>query len=223
MIQASTDIATGSQTQSYIRSEFPIATPVLMCTLHILFYGRPEIIGKLRSLNHHMNFRIKATHSIGGAYNIIFRNRCTEYTGFAEFLLHTFGYIKHASFFPVCHILSPNKGIGIIAEFSFQCFINGIDQKSLLPFRLMCTIFIFLWLIRFGHYKIINAFRIGSGSSQSLPVGSRQFFLCISFYLLQFFLGQTFITQQHPAELHQGISIFHIFQFILIPIQGVLI
>ena len=144
-----------------------------MSTLHILFYGRPEIVCKLSSFYHYMDFRVKAAHTIGCTYNIIFGNRCAEYTRLAKFLLHAFGHIKDPAFFSVCHILSPDKGIRIMAEFRFQCFINCIDQESLLSFFLMSTFFVFLRLIRFGHHKIVNAFRIRFRGSQRLAVGSR--------------------------------------------------
>ena len=173
-----------------------------MRTFYILFYGRPEVISKLRSLYHDMDFRIKAAHSVGGAYNIIFGNRRTEHTGFAEFLLHTFGDIKHTAFLSVCYVLSPDKRIGIVAEFGFQCLVNGIYQEGLFALCFMSTFFVLLGLIRIGHHKIVDTLRIRIGSSQRFSVGSRQFFLCVSFDLLQLFFCQAFVTQQHPAEFH---------------------
>ena len=218
MIKSSANITTGSQTQGDVRSKLSIATPIFMRTFHILFDSRPKIIGKLRSFYHNMNLGIKATHSISCTYNIIFSYRGTEHTCFPKFLLHTFRYIKHTAFFLIGNILPPDKRIGIMTKFRFQCFVNRIDQESLFPFRIMSSILIFLRLVRFRHYKIINTLRIRIGSSQSFPVGNRQLFFSISFYLLQSFFSQTLVAQQHSSKFHQRVGILHIFQFVLIPV-----
>lgn len=90
-----------------------------MCTFYILFYGRPEIVSKFRPFYHDMDFRVKAAHSVSCTHNIIFRNRCAEYTCITKLLLHTFSHIKHTAFFLVCYILSPDKRIGVMTEFGF--------------------------------------------------------------------------------------------------------
>ena len=224
VIESTTDITTGSQTQSYIRDELSVATPIFMSTFHILFYGRPEIVGKLRTFYHYPDFRIKTAHTICCADNIIFGNRCTEYTSFTKFLLHSFGYIEHAPFIPIGNILPPDEGIRIMAKLRFQRFIDGSYKEFLLSFCLtMCSIFIFFRFVRFRQYIVENGFRIGIGSCQRLTIGSSQVFLCFLFYFFQLFFGETLVTQQHPAELQQRISLFHISQFIFIPVQSIFV
>ena len=194
-----------------------------MRTFYILLDGRPKVIGKLRSFYYYMNFRVKAAHSVGCTYDIIFGNRRTEYTGVTKLLLHSFRHIEYTAFFLIRHVLSPNKSIGIVTEFGFQCFINGVDHEGLFAFCLMRTVFVLLRLIRFGHYEIVDAFWVRFGSSQSLPVGSGQFFFGYRFYLLQFFFSQTLIAKQHPAEFHQRVSFLYVFQFVFIPVEGMLV
>ena len=141
-----------------------------MCTFYILFYGRPEIVSKFRPFYHDMDFRVKAAHSVSCTHNIIFRNRCAEYTCITKLLLHTFSHIKHTAFFLVCYILSPDKRIGVMTEFSFQRFVNGVHHKSFLSFCLMDTFFILLRLIRFGYHKVIDTLGIRIGSRQGLSI-----------------------------------------------------
>ena len=171
-----------------------------------------------------MYFRVEATHTIGCTYDIIFGNRCTEYTGIAKLLLHAFGDIKYASFFFVCHILSPDKGIGIASELRFQCFINSSHHKSLLSFYLLVSsIRVLLRFIRFRQYKVKNRLRIGIGSSKCFAIGSTKLFFRFGFYLLQILFRESFVTEQHPAEFHQRIGIFHIGKFVLIAVKGMLV
>ena len=142
-----------------------------MRTLDILLNGRPEIIGKLSTFYHHMNFGIETTHAVGGTYNIILGNRRTENTRITEFLLHPFRYVKYSSFILIRYILPP-ESVRITSEFRFERLIDGSYHKRFFSFHLIvCTIGVFLRFVRLRQYKIENALRIRFGSSHCLAVG----------------------------------------------------
>ena len=196
MIQSTANVTTGSQTKCYIRSKLTVTTPILVRTLHVLFYGWPKIVGKLSSFDNNMYFRVEATHTVSGSHNIVFSNRGTEYTCITKLLLHTFGYIEYTSFILIGYVLSPDKCIGVTTELFFESFVDGIHHKTLLSFnRSRKPVFILLRDIRFGKYKIINTFRFRIGSSQGLTIGCGKFLFSGSLYLLEIFLCQAFIAQ----------------------------
>ena len=203
MIQSTANVSTRSKAKCNIGSKLTVATPILVCTLNVLFDSRPEVIGKLSAFNNHMYFRIETAHSVSRSHNIIFGYRSTEHTGITKLLLHPLGDIEYASFIFIGHVLSPDKGIRIAAKLLFERFINGVHHETLLTFdRPRKSVFILLRNIRFGKDKVINALRNRIGCSQRFTIGGSQFFLGGSFYLLEVLFGQALVAQQHPTELH---------------------
>ena len=195
-----------------------------MGTLHILFYSRPEIIGKFSSFNNDMYLRIKTAHSICRTHNIVLCYRSIEHAGIPKLQLHSFGDIEHSAFLFIRYILPIDESVRIMTEFLFQRFVDSGYHKGLLTILLlMKSLFIFFRYIGIGQNIIKDAFRIRIRRSKRLSVGNRQFFLGCRLYLLQFFFRKAFVAQQHPAEFHQRIGFFYISKFIFIPIKRLLI
>ena len=195
-----------------------------MRALHILLHSRPEVIGKLRTFYHDTYFGVETAHTVCRTHNIVFGNGSTEHTRLSKLLLHALSDIENAALVLIGNILPPNKRIGITPEFRFQGFIDRIHQKHFLSFRLvMHAVLILFRFIGFGQYIIEYGLRIRIGSCQRLTIGCGQVFLRFFLNRFQLFFCETFVAQQHPAELHQRVGSLDIRQLPFIAIEGVFI
>ena len=116
MVKTSLYIPTRGKADGDIGRELSITAPEVMCRVHKLLHGRPEVVSKLSSLNYNTNFVTEAAHPIGCPDDVVLSNRRIENTLIPKLLEHPLRDIEDASLILVGDILPPEEGVRIMTK-----------------------------------------------------------------------------------------------------------
>ena len=138
------DIASGGETYGDVRRVLSVAAPEVVGRVHELLHSRPEVIRELSSFDDDTDLVAEAAHTVCRPDDVVLCNRGVEDTLVAELLQHPLGDVEDTALVLVGDVLSPEEGIGIVAELLLERLVQCLHQSELLARAVgdTCTVLI---------------------------------------------------------------------------------
>ena len=181
VVESPLDVASGGESDGDVGRVLPVATPEVVGRVHELLHSRPEVIRELSSLDDDTDLVAEAAHTVCCPDDVVLSNRGVEDTLVAELLQHPLGDVEDTALVLVGDVLSPEEGIGIVAELLLERLVQCLYQSELLARAIGDTSTVLVSRISLADDVLHDGVCRRIWSLEGVAISDLQLFACFGF------------------------------------------